>query len=116
MRPRGRSRRCRLAVGGVLGVGCAAAVAIYATASPVLEDADLEEARLSKSYERQMEVFGGKAALVGSQLDDWLASLWHGQRLAYTVAVLTALVALACWAWCVTPPGGARPDEPGDPD
>lgn len=106
-------RGCRLVLGGVLAAGGSAAVAIYALAEPVLESPDLEEARLSKSYERQMEVFGGKAALVGSQLDDWLASLWHGERLAYTVAVLTVLVALACWAVCVTPPRGAPPDPPG---
>ena len=109
MTRRDRSSRCRLVLGGVLGVGWAAAVAIYALAEPVVEDPDIAEAQLTKSYQRQMEVFGGKAALVGTQLDDWLASLWHGQRLAYTVAVLTALVALACWAWCITPPREGPP-------
>ncbi len=110
------TRRCRIVVGAVLAAGWSAAVAISALAEPVLESPDIEEARLSKSYEREMEVFGGKAALVGSQLDEWLASLWHGQRLVYTVAVLTALVGLACWAVCVTPPRRTPPAASGDSD
>ncbi len=105
-------RRCRLVASGVLAAGWAAAVAIYATAEPVLQDPDIQEAQLSKSYQHQMELFGGKAAVAGAQFDDWLASLWHGQRLAYTVAVLTALVALACWALCVAPPRSPA----GEPD
>ncbi len=110
------TRRCRWVVGGVLAVGWAAAVAVYATAEPVVRNADIEEAQLSKAYQHQMELFGGKATLVGAQLDDWLASLWHGERLAYTIAVLTLLVALACWAVCMTPPRAAPPDDPPAPD
>jgi hypothetical protein len=37
------------------------------------------------------------------QFDRWLASLWHGRRLAYTLAVLSALsagVALLCFYIC----------------
>jgi len=104
-------RRCRLVAAGVLAAGWTAAVAVYATAAPAVTSPDVEEARLSKAYERQMEVFGGKAAIAGAELDDWLSSLWHGRRLAYTIAVLAVPVALACWAVCVAP-GGAFPGGP----
>ena len=108
MKPGARSTRCRLAAGGVLAVGWAIALAIYATAEPVVQDPDVEEAQLSKSYERQLEVFGGKAALVGTQLEEGFASLWHGQRLACTVGVLTAIAALGSYVVCRSPP----PDVP----
>jgi hypothetical protein len=94
-------------VGGVLVAGWAIALAVYFIAAPVLQDPDIEEAQLSKSYERQMEVFGGKATLLGAQLDDWFTSLWHGQNLAYTIAVLTAILALGSFLWCS---GRAAPD------
>ena len=41
-----------------------------------------------------MELYGGKANLVASGLRQWFDSLWHGRRLAITVAFLTLLVLL----------------------
>ena len=43
-----------------------------------------------------MEVYGGTANLLATELRLWFASLWHGERLAYTVAVLTLV---AAWAY-----------------
>lgn len=47
--------------------------------------------------EQQLERLGGKAAVWTYRFDRWLASLWHGQRLAYTLAVLSTAIALACF-------------------
>jgi hypothetical protein len=110
VKPRARSSRCRLAAGGVLAVGWAIALAIYATAEPVAQDPDIEAAQLTKSYERQMEVFGGKAALVGTQLEEGFASLWQGQRLAYAVGVLSAIAALGSYFVCRMPPLDVPPE------
>jgi hypothetical protein len=51
----------------------------------------------SKSAEmQQLERLGGKASVWTYRFDQWLASLWHGQRLAYTLAILSSIIALLC--------------------
>src|SRR6202035_1077247 len=47
----------------------------------------------SKVYLRQLELYGGKANVPGVELRQWFDGLWHGRSLAFTVAVLAALVA-----------------------
>jgi hypothetical protein len=94
-----RASRARLVAAAILVAGWTASVALYATATPVEEDdAQIADMEHTKAYERRVEVIGGKAALEGAQLQAWLESLWQGQRLAYTIAVLTAIVALGYWA------------------
>jgi hypothetical protein len=99
-------------VGGILAAGWGAALAIYLTVAPVVPDADLEDIELSKTYQRQVELIGGKAALVGGEIDEFVGSLWHGQRLAYTIAALTAVVALGGYLWTCTAP--AAPADRGE--
>lgn len=95
---------------GILAVGWAAALGIYATAEPVEENPDIADLEQTKGYQRQLEVIGGKAAVVGARLADGWDGLWHGQRLAYTVGVLTALAAGAYALWDRGRPGaGSSP-------
>jgi hypothetical protein len=51
----------------------------------------------SKSYERQMELIGGKSGVLASEFSDWFAGLWHGRRLAYTLAALSVASSLICF-------------------
>jgi hypothetical protein len=51
----------------------------------------------SKSYERQMEVIGGRSSVLASEFSDWFANLWHGRRLAYTLAALSVGSSLLCF-------------------
>ena len=89
------ANRRHLLTGGILAVGLGLAVAIYATAAPVAENDDIDDMVHSKQYERQVEMLGGKATVLATDLDRWLSELWHGQGLAHTVAFLTAVTALA---------------------
>jgi hypothetical protein len=50
----------------------------------------------SRQYEYQVQRIGGQAGLLMVQLNAWLGSLWHGERLAYTVGVLSIVIGLAC--------------------
>jgi hypothetical protein len=93
------SRRRRSVVATILAAGLSVALAVYLGAAPVEEDPEVYDLQHSRMYERQLEVIGGKSAVVGKEIDDWLASLWQGQRLAIPIAAATALAALACWAW-----------------
>lgn len=49
----------------------------------------------SKRYIHDLDLYGGKAAVLADDLDRWFASLWHGRQLAYTLAILSIGLALA---------------------
>jgi hypothetical protein len=51
----------------------------------------------SKAYQRELERFGGKANVLAAEFTRWFASLWHGRRLAFTVAFLSLLASLALY-------------------
>lgn len=80
-----------IAVGLVLAIGIYV-IAISAPPNPLGYDPED-----TKRYLREVEVYGGTANLLATQLREWFASLWHGERLAYTVAVLTLTSAWAFW-------------------
>jgi hypothetical protein len=46
---------------------------------------------------QQLERLGGRASVQTAEFDQWLSSLWHGRRLAGTLAVLGLVVGGACW-------------------
>lgn len=45
---------------------------------------------------QQIERVGGHGTLLIARFDDWLGSLWHGRRLALTLAVAGGVMALGC--------------------
>ncbi|MDR3673664.1 MAG: hypothetical protein P4L36_22665 [Holophaga sp.] len=87
-------RRTRLdIVRGILVVGMTSAVAVFFTAASPADNPLGNPQDDSKIYRRTMEMVGGQANLVASDITDWVAGLWHGRTLACTLAVLTLLVA-----------------------
>jgi hypothetical protein len=56
---------------------------------------------LSKTYARDLQRFGGRAALLFDEFNRWFASLWHGKALAATVLWLaiaaSALLLFLAW-------------------
>jgi hypothetical protein len=46
----------------------------------------------SKKYQRDLELYGGKANMLMDQLRRGVAGLWHGKSLAFTVACLSILI------------------------
>ncbi len=51
----------------------------------------------SKRYQYDMERIGGKSVFVAEEISQWFASLWHGKRLSFTIALLSIVVSLACF-------------------
>ena len=51
----------------------------------------------SKSDVYEVQRYGGTMAVMEHKLNGWLASLWHGKRLAYTLAALAGMAAYACF-------------------
>jgi hypothetical protein len=50
------------------------------------------------TYLRDLERFGGKAAVLFDELNRWFAGLWRGKSLATTVAWISVFVALVLFA------------------
>lgn len=113
----------RLYVAGyaVLVAGTLGSAWAYRVASrDEMADALTAQARDTRDYKGQMENIGGKANVLGAEMQDWFAGLWHGRNLAYTLAVLTIAAALLCFyvafALPDLPPfGDGEPKEPDRP-
>jgi len=85
-------KRCHVITASILLAGSGSAAAIYLTAGedPPNPFAEFEK---SKKFVNQLERMGGKAALVANDFNTWFAGLWRGESLAYTVAVITVVIA-----------------------
>ena len=96
----------------ILVAGLVSAALIYAFAT---ENADAEAAAERTSggaYQHDLELMGGKFALLSTEFDEWFASLWHGRPLAYTIAVVSvALAGVFFWVAHVSAPLPGEPDR-----
>lgn len=91
-----RMDRIRLVAGSILAAGFVSALVIYRFASTTVAPFALEDEN-SKSYLRQLEMMGGKANLLASQVRHGFAALWQGTTLAFTVFWLSAAAAAIFW-------------------
>ncbi len=105
-----RERQAAVAL-GIAVVGLVAAGVIYLSASVGANGAP-EGPDDSKQYLRQMEVYGGKANVLAAQTREWFAGLWHGRRLAFTVAVLSLVAALLAFVALTPLPPADRDKTP----
>lgn len=68
----------------------------------------------TKADEYRLELYGGKSNVLGTEIQEWFFSLWHGRRLASTLAVITFIVAVVCFflAYALPdfPPAHAEPE------
>jgi hypothetical protein len=111
------ARRRFIAI-AILVVGFGSALLIYATATPTPANPLGYEPESSKQYLRDMELYGGKANLLASELRQWFDSLWQGRRLAITIVFLTfVLLLLYLVASTPLPPAiGHSPQREQKPD
>lgn len=92
----------------ILALGFGSALWIYLAAEPAPRDGSGDDPTDSKQYQRQMELYGGKANVLAAELMRWFGSLWHGRRLAVTVACATVLVAGGFWLFADPRPANRR--------
>jgi len=110
-------------------VGLCSALLIYVTAG---EAVDLEGSEIvmvdgkaypvpladSRMYRRELQRFGGKAALLFDDFNRWFAGLWHGRSLAVTVVWITAFISLGLFFlgrnWPPDPEPGPRGEDHRD--
>jgi hypothetical protein len=48
----------------------------------------------SRLYRRDLELFGGKSAVVADDFSRWFFQLWHGKLLAFTIAGISIFISL----------------------
>ena len=109
MHPRfARERRYRLATRAVLILGLSAAVLAYFIAATRPEN-PLGDPLDNKKYIHDLQLYGGTANVLAAEFREWIAGLWFGKNLAYTLAVLTLMLA-GLVRFLAIPP--LREDEP----
>jgi len=86
----GAQIRTRLYVAAllILAAGFGAGGAIYATADEEAENLRMQEMLWSKRYNRELQRFGGKAAVLFDDFNQWFAGLWRGKSLGLTIVWL----------------------------
>jgi hypothetical protein len=92
-----RLARIRQITAGLLALGLGGAGLAYLLAAPGGANPLGFEPEDSKKYLRDMEVFGGKVNVLAAQIRGAWSGLWQGRNLAFTLAGLTFLLALAFW-------------------
>jgi hypothetical protein len=90
------AKRLRASGAILLVVGLLAAVIIFCTARPPQDLGILGDDVLTKRDSLQLEKIGGRSYILFNDFNEWFASLWHGQRPAYTVGVLSIAGFLSC--------------------
>lgn len=100
----------------ILLVGLVGAALIYVFAVDDGGGDPAGEIASGRMYQHNIELMGGKLAVFSDQFNQWFAGLWHGRPLAYTVAVLTVAIALACFwvARLMSVPMPSEPDQGRD--
>jgi hypothetical protein len=81
----------------ILAFGLGAGGAIYATADEATEHMGVQELLWSKAYNRDLQRFGGKAAVLFDDFNRWFASLWHGKSLGLAIIWLSVFLGGCVW-------------------
>src|SRR6266853_449164 len=68
----------------------------------------------TKMYRRELQRFGGKAALLFDDFNRWFAGLWHGKSLAVAVVWITAFISLGVFLFARLLPPVPKPDVRGE--
>jgi len=104
-------RRLRRVTRTILAVGFGAAVAAWIVAGARPENPLGYDPLDNKKYIHDLQVYGGTANVLAAEFREWLAGLWYGRNLAYTIAVLTVLVVLVVRFTMLTNPSAEDENE-----
>ncbi len=105
----------------ILLAGLGAAIWIYLTAEKSIGDPDYEIAGgyvysstpgNTKKYTHDLELYGGKAAVLAEQFSRWFRGLWLGQTLAFTVFCISLL--LSCGVFLAARNASRPPSDAGN--
>lgn len=108
----------------VLLVGLGGAIYIYQTAEDDLSGVlgyEIVDGSMypimpqdSKMYRHDLELYGGKAAVFADEFSRWIAGLWHGKSLAYTIAFITIIISFGFFFAANHMPSRLKSDVPNN--
>src|SRR3954468_17705051 len=84
----------------LIGLGAAGAIYFNAEEEPQLSTSYVivMDPATTKTYVRELERFGGKAAVLFDEFNRWFAERWHGRALGVTIGCLSlATAGLLYW-------------------
>jgi hypothetical protein len=106
----------------ILLFGLGSAIYIYQTAEDYLSGVLGYEiiggsaypimAQNSKMYRHDLELYGGKAAVLADESSRWIVGLWHGKSLAYTIACITLIISFGFFFAANHLPSRLKSDAP----
>lgn len=65
----------------------------------------------SKKYLHDLELYGGKANVIANDFMRWVAGLWHGKPLAFTIACITIFISFGFFFVASHLPPGLKSDS-----
>jgi hypothetical protein len=68
----------------------------------------------NKRYVHDLQLYGGKSAVLADDFVRWFSGLWHGTNLAYTVGVITLIVSFLIFIVGNNVHVPAKPDNGND--
>ena len=68
----------------------------------------------SKMYRHDLELYGGKAAVLADEFSRWIAGLWHGKSLAYTIVCITLIISFGFFFAANHMPSPLKSDVPNN--
>ena len=86
-----QKRRAYVVAAIIMLIGLASAVVTYVRAGSAPATLPEFSADYSKKYLRDLQMYGGTGNVLATEIRLWFDSLWHGKRLAYTIAVIAVL-------------------------
>ena len=68
----------------------------------------------SKMYRHDLELYGGKAAVLADEFSRWIVGLWHGKSLAYITACITLIISFGFFFAAKHLPSRLKSDVPNN--
>ncbi len=81
----------------ILVIGWGSSIIIYLTTKPTPLNPLGYDPLNTKKYLRQLEVYGGKMNILATEFMRWFDGLWQGRSLAFTVGIISAILAFLLW-------------------
>ncbi|MBI5589698.1 MAG: hypothetical protein HY881_04355 [Deltaproteobacteria bacterium] len=81
----------------ILAIGLGSSIIIYLTAEPTPLNPLGYDPLNTKKYLRELEVYGGKMNVLATEFMQWFDGLWHGRSLAFTVGIVSTVLAFLVW-------------------
>jgi len=81
----------------ILVIGWGSSIVIYLSAKPAPLNPLGYDPLNTKKYLRELEVYGGKMNVLATEFMQWFDGLWHGRSLAFTISIISAVLAFLLW-------------------